>query len=74
MDSWDNPAYEAMQAYQKTAALTAAMRLDIVTLIGDGVATSDALAEKIAASKPRDSNSVRLSHRDGSADEAGWSL
>ena len=51
MESWDNPAYEAMQAYQKTAALTAAVKLDIVTLIGEGVATSDALAEKTAASK-----------------------
>jgi 2-polyprenyl-3-methyl-5-hydroxy-6-metoxy-1,4-benzoquinol methylase len=50
MDSWDNPAYGAMQAYQKTAALTAAVKLDIVTLIGGGVATSDALAEKTAAS------------------------
>jgi ubiquinone/menaquinone biosynthesis C-methylase UbiE len=50
MDSWDNPAYEAMQAYQKTAALTAAIKLDIVTLIGGGAATSDALAEKTGAS------------------------
>jgi ubiquinone/menaquinone biosynthesis C-methylase UbiE len=50
MDSWDNPSYEAMQAYQKTAAVTAAVKLDIVTLIGGGVATSDALAEKTAAS------------------------
>ena len=50
MDSWDNPAYEAMQAYQKTAALTAAIKLDIVTLIGGGSATSDALAERAAAS------------------------
>ena len=50
MDSWDNPVYDAMQAYQKTAALTAAVKLDIVTLIGGGAATSDALAEKTAAS------------------------
>jgi hypothetical protein len=50
MDSWDNPAYEAMQAYQKTAALTAAIKLDIVTLIGGGAAISDALAETTAAS------------------------
>ena len=28
MDSWDNPAYEAMQAYQKTAACAAAVRLE----------------------------------------------
>ena len=50
MDSWENPAYEAMQAYQKTAALTAAIKLDIITLIGGGDATSDALAEKTASS------------------------
>jgi len=50
MDSWDNPAYEAMQAYQKTAALTAAIKLDIVTLIGGGVVTSNALAEQTATS------------------------
>ena len=36
MDSWDNPAYEAALAYQKTAALIAAIKLDIVTLIGSG--------------------------------------
>ena len=36
MDSWDNPAYDAALAYQKTAALTAAIRLNIVTLIGGG--------------------------------------
>jgi Dimerisation domain len=50
MDSWDNPAYEATLAYQKTAALTAAIKLDIFTLIGTGAATSDALAKKTAAS------------------------
>jgi ubiquinone/menaquinone biosynthesis C-methylase UbiE len=51
MDSWDNnPAYDAALAYQKTAALTAAIKLDIVTLIGSGASTSDALAEKTAAS------------------------
>jgi Dimerisation domain len=50
MDSWDNLAYEAAPAYQKTAALIAAIKLDIVTLIGGGAASSDALAEKTAAS------------------------
>lgn len=49
MDSWDNPAFEAMQAYHRTAALTAAIKLDVVTLIGGG-ATSEALAEKTATS------------------------
>lgn len=50
MDSWDNPAYEAALAYQKTAALTAAIKLDILTLIDAGAATSDALAERTATS------------------------
>jgi ubiquinone/menaquinone biosynthesis C-methylase UbiE len=50
MDSWDNPAYEAALAYQKTAALKAAVKLDIVASIGGGALTSDALAEKTATS------------------------
>jgi SAM-dependent methyltransferase len=50
MDSWDNPAYEAALAYQKTAALTAAIKLDIVGLIGGGAASSDSLAERTATS------------------------
>ena len=50
MDSWDNLVYDAMLAYRKTAALTAAVKLDIVTLIGGGAVSSDALAEKTAAS------------------------
>jgi ubiquinone/menaquinone biosynthesis C-methylase UbiE len=50
MDSWDNLVYDAMLAYRKTAALTAAVKLDIVTLIGGGAVSSDALAEKTAVS------------------------
>lgn len=50
MDSWDNPAFEAMQAYHRTAALTVAIKLDVVTLIGGGAATSEALAEKTSTS------------------------
>src|SRR5277367_885234 len=50
MDSWDNPAYEAALAYQKTAALTAAVKLDVIPLIGDGALTSEALAGKSASS------------------------
>jgi len=50
MDSWDNLVYDAMLAYRKTAALTAAVKLDIFTLIGGGAVSSDALAEKTAAS------------------------
>jgi len=50
MNSWDNPVYDAALAYQKTAALTAAIKLDILTLIDAGAATSDALAERTATS------------------------
>ena len=50
MDSWDNPAYEAALAYQKTAALTAAIKLDVFTLIGAGETTSALLAEKTGTS------------------------
>jgi ubiquinone/menaquinone biosynthesis C-methylase UbiE len=50
MDSWDNPAYEATLAYQKTAALTAAIKLDVFTLIGAGTTTSQLLSEKTGTS------------------------
>jgi hypothetical protein len=49
-DSWDNPAYEATLAYQKTAALTAAIKLDVFTLIGAGTTTSQLLSEKTGTS------------------------
>jgi ubiquinone/menaquinone biosynthesis C-methylase UbiE len=49
-DSWDNPAYEAALAYQKTAALMAAIKLDIFTLIGAGATTSVLLSEKTRTS------------------------
>jgi ubiquinone/menaquinone biosynthesis C-methylase UbiE len=49
-DSWDNPAYEAALAYQKTAALTAAVKLDVFTLIGAGPTTSELLSEKTGTS------------------------
>src|SRR5450759_972839 len=49
-DSWDNPAYEAALAYQKTAALTAAVKLDVFTLIGAGTTTSEILSEKTGTS------------------------
>jgi ubiquinone/menaquinone biosynthesis C-methylase UbiE len=51
MDSWNNPAYEAALSYQKTAALLAAIKLDIIPLVGSGAATSDALAERTGASE-----------------------
>ena len=49
-DSWDNPAYEAALAYQKTAALTAALKLDVFTLITAGTTTSELLSEKTGTS------------------------
>ena len=49
-DSWDNPAYEAALAYQKTAALMAAIKLDVFTLIGAGATTSELLSEKTGTS------------------------
>ena len=49
-DSWDNPAYEAALAYQKTAALMAAVKLDVFTLIGAGATTSELLSEKTGTS------------------------
>lgn len=49
-DSWDNLVYDAALAYGKTAALTAAIQLDIFTLIGAGATSSDALSEKAVTS------------------------
>ena len=74
MDSWDNPAYEAALAYQKTAALTAAIKLDVFALIGGGVRDQRRPGGANRHFKPRDADSVRLSHRHGSAEEAEWSL
>ena len=48
-DSWD-PAHEAALAYQKTAALTAAVKFDVFTLIGAGATTSELLSEKTGTS------------------------
>ncbi|MGA7487762.1 MAG: class I SAM-dependent methyltransferase [Xanthobacteraceae bacterium] len=46
----ENPVYDAVLAYQRTAALTAAVKLDIFTLIGAGTMTADALATHTGAS------------------------
>ena len=54
MDSWDNPAFEAMLAYHKTAALTAAIKLDIVTLIGGGAVPARPWRRRQPTSSPRD--------------------
>jgi predicted nicotinamide N-methyase len=45
----ENPVYDAVLAYQKTAALTAALKLDIFTLIGAGTMTIEALAAHTGA-------------------------
>src|SRR5437870_1755238 len=46
----ENPVYDAVLAYQKTAALTAAIKLDIFTLIGAGMMTAEDLASRAGAS------------------------
>jgi 2-polyprenyl-3-methyl-5-hydroxy-6-metoxy-1,4-benzoquinol methylase len=46
----ENPVYDAVLAYLKTAALTAALKLDIFTLIGAGTMTTEALATHTGAS------------------------
>ena len=43
--AWRDQAQAAM-AYQKTAALMAAVKLDVFTLIGGGTTTSELLSEK----------------------------
>ena len=50
INSSDNPVYSAALAYQTTAALTAAVKLDIFTLIGANAKTSDQLALETGAS------------------------
>jgi 2-polyprenyl-3-methyl-5-hydroxy-6-metoxy-1,4-benzoquinol methylase len=50
MSASENPVYDAVLAYQKTAALTAAVRLDVFTLIGAGTMTADVLASRTGAS------------------------
>jgi predicted nicotinamide N-methyase len=49
-DAWPNPVFETALAYHRTAALTAAIRLDIFSLIGAGSTTVDTLALKTDAS------------------------
>jgi 2-polyprenyl-3-methyl-5-hydroxy-6-metoxy-1,4-benzoquinol methylase len=44
-----NPVMEAITAYQKTAALVAAVRLDLFTIVGPGVATCEELSRKTQA-------------------------
>jgi len=46
----ENPVYDAVLAYQKTAAITAAVKLDIFTLIGAGTMTIESLAAHTGAS------------------------
>lgn len=50
-DYSENPVFEIAMAYQKTAALTAAVRLDLFTAIGEGTVSVEALAASTTASK-----------------------
>jgi hypothetical protein len=45
-----NPVFDAAMAYQRTAALVAAVKLNIFTAIGAGTMTADALASRTQAS------------------------
>jgi precorrin-6B methylase 2 len=47
----DNPVYTAALAYQTTAALSAAIKLDLFTFIGDGLKTSERLSLETGASE-----------------------
>ena len=49
-DSAENPVFEIAMAYQKTAALIAAVKLDIFTTIGAEVMSLDDLASRTGAS------------------------
>ena len=46
----DNPIYSIALAYQTTAALVAAVKLDVFSLIGAGSNTTDLLSSKTGAS------------------------
>ena len=49
-DVWPHPVFDTAFGYLRTAAITAAVKLDIFTLIGAGSSTVEALAAKCAAS------------------------
>jgi ubiquinone/menaquinone biosynthesis C-methylase UbiE len=46
----ENPVFDVAMAYQKTAALVAAVKLDIFTVIGSGAMTSNEIASRTDAS------------------------
>jgi ubiquinone/menaquinone biosynthesis C-methylase UbiE len=48
--SSDNPVFDIAIAYQQTAALIAAVKLDIFTIIGTGIMSSDDIASRADAS------------------------
>jgi hypothetical protein len=50
-DSYENPVFETAMAYQKTAALIAAVKLDLFTIIGEGNASLDDLEARVGASR-----------------------
>jgi hypothetical protein len=49
-EAWPNPVFETALAYHRTAALTAAVRLDLFSRIGAGSVTVEALARDTGAS------------------------
>ncbi len=49
-DAADNPVFDIAMAYQKTAALVAAVKLDVFTTIGSGAMTAYDLAARTGAS------------------------
>jgi SAM-dependent methyltransferase len=50
-DSFENPVFDIAMAYQKTAALIAAVKLDIFTKIGSEVVSLDDLQSRTGASR-----------------------
>lgn len=48
-EAWANPVFEIALSYHRTAALIAAVNLDLFSLIGRGVTTVDALASQTGA-------------------------
>ncbi|MFL6798579.1 MAG: class I SAM-dependent methyltransferase [Xanthobacteraceae bacterium] len=49
-EPWPNPVFENALAYHRTAALVAAVKLDLFSAIGAGATTADAIAAKTDAS------------------------
>jgi hypothetical protein len=52
-DTPENPVFDIAIAYQRTAALMAAVKLDIFTIFGSETMALDDLASRASASVPR---------------------